>query len=95
MTFSLYPYASPSVCSHSPPFFLLLCVADSGEDLTLVNEEVQLFAMGAELISAPPLQVQNQLNAFMVLAALLWCVLAAATMILQEHSTQSTVVALW
>ncbi|CAL5222957.1 g5398 [Coccomyxa viridis] len=51
MTFSLYPYASPSV--------------------------------------------QNQLNAFIVLAALLWCVLAAATMVLQEHSTQPTVVALW
>ena len=49
----------------------------------------------ARLMFAAPLQVQNQLNAFMVLAALLWSVLAAATMILQEHSTQPTVVALW
>ena len=32
------------------------------------------------------MQVQNQLNAFIVLAAFLWCVLAAVTMILQEHS---------
>ena len=49
----------------------------------------------AELMSSLPLQVQNQLNAFIVLAALLWCVLAAVTMILQEHSTQQTVVSLW
>ena len=41
------------------------------------------------------LQVQNQLNAFIVLAAVLWCVLGAVTMILQEHSTQQAVVALW
>ena len=41
------------------------------------------------------MQVQNQLNAFIVLAAFLWCVLAAVTMILQEHSTQAAVIQLW
>ncbi|CAK0786505.1 hypothetical protein CVIRNUC_009718 [Coccomyxa viridis] len=41
------------------------------------------------------LRVQNQLNAFIVLAAFLWCVLAAVTMILQEHSTQAAVIQLW
>ena len=44
---------------------------------------------------SPLLQVQNQLNAFIVLAAVLWCVLGAVTMILQEHSTQAVVVSLW
>ena len=34
------------------------------------------------------MRVQNQLNAFIVLAALLWCALAAVTMILHEHSRQ-------
>ena len=46
-------------------------------------------------VFSPPLQVQNQLNAFMVLAAVLWCVLGAVTMILQDHSTQQAVIALW
>ena len=41
------------------------------------------------------MQVQNQLNAFIVLAAFLWCVLAAVTMILQEHSTRAAVIQLW
>ncbi len=31
----------------------------------------------------------------MVLAAVLWCVLGAVTMILQDHSTQQAVIALW
>ena len=46
-------------------------------------------------VRPPSLQVQNQLNAFMVLAAVLWCVLGAVTMILQDHSTQQAVIALW
>ncbi|BDA45870.1 probable sugar transporter SWEET1 [Coccomyxa sp. Obi] len=41
------------------------------------------------------LRVQNQLNAFIVLTATLWCVLALVTMILQEFSTPQAVVSLW
>lgn len=41
------------------------------------------------------MQVQNQLNAFIVLAAALWCILACVTMILQQYSTQEAVIQLW
>ncbi|EIE20720.1 hypothetical protein COCSUDRAFT_54208 [Coccomyxa subellipsoidea C-169] len=40
-------------------------------------------------------RVQNQLNAFIILTAALWCMLAVATMILQQYSTQQAVISLW
>lgn len=41
------------------------------------------------------MQVQNQLNAFFVLTAALWCILALVTMILHQYSTQDAVINLW
>ncbi len=61
-------------------------------------EELQCYCTLARVLWAAlsrMAQVQNQLNAFIVLAAALWCVLAGATMVLQEHSTQQAVVVLW
>lgn len=40
-------------------------------------------------------QVQNQLNAFMILAAGLWCLLALATMLLQELGSPASIVSVW
>jgi hypothetical protein len=41
------------------------------------------------------MQVQNQLNAFIILAAGLWCVLTLTTMILQELSSPTSIISLW
>ena len=41
------------------------------------------------------MQVQNQLNAFMVLVAALWVILAMVTMVLQETSHGGAVLSLW
>lgn len=41
------------------------------------------------------MQVQNQLNAFIVLAAFLWIILAAVTLIMQQHSAQQAIEPLW
>ena len=40
-------------------------------------------------------QVQNQLNAFIILAAGLWCILALTTMLLQELGSPASIASLW
>lgn len=40
-------------------------------------------------------QVQNQLNAFMILAAGLWCILTLATMLLQELGSPASIANVW
>ena len=82
MTFSLYPYANLRA-SLSAKHVVRLYLEYAGSFYKWLNMyDVRV-------------QVQNQLNAFMVLAAALWCILAMVTIILQETSHGNAVISLW
>ena len=86
MTFSLYPHASLKVGFHTDCAWMHMhatCVALK-----------MLYSMSADP-SCIMQQVQNQLNAFIILAAGLWCILALTTMLLQDLGSPASIAMLW